>query len=913
MDHGYTLHHRPRDDGRRGGGVGVLVNSKLKLSTRQVSVNENVSSFESMELVLTISSVTIRLVTIYRMPRSKGNGDQVTFCDELSNYMEKLSCASGIIVMAGDFNVDWLNKDGLERKQLYCIFETYGFVQNIDVATSKHLHLLDYIITRKDCDYTSNFEVSDFISDHRALHLSLRCLRSHPARKRIQVRALRRIRGDVLDADLASFIVDRECDDVNVVVTQYDDFLSKLLDKHAPLKEIDVVERQLNDWMTDDILLLKKNRRKKELIWRKHPITINFDIYIASCEAVKNAIDSSKAELLQRKIIDCNGNQKKMFKIIDSLLGRKKQQVLPEYSCALSLASMINTFFLDKISLIRADFPLLEPTLKHYSFDSIDSILPHCTTIFDHFVPLTSVELLKIISVMNKTTCVSDPFPTKLLISHVSSIIGVILHIVNLSLTSGVFPLSCKSSVIVPLIKKPGLDAEILKNYRPVANLTFLSKVIEKVIALQIYEHLSNNDIVDSFQSAYKAGHSCETALLRVYNDITTTIGKGNGKMLVLLDLSAAFDTIDHVILFDILVNYVGLRGKALDLIKSYFLDRTQRVQIDGVLCEFAKIVCGVPQGSVLRPLKFCLYMLPLSAILRFHKIGYHVYAHDDTQIYVSFKCDDPLQALGKINVCISDIRRWMILNKLKINDAKTEFIIFRSPQMRHDLNGLSVNVGDSQIVPSVKVRNLGVIFDQSLTFDDHISAICQSVHFHIRSIGKVRKLLSFDACAILIHALISSRLDYCNSILYNLPDTKIGRLQRVQNQAARILTRSPRREHITPVLKQLHWLKVRERIRYKILILTHKAFYANAPPYLCSLVVKRESVVSTRSSQDGYLLCKPPLSRDCSNTFLERSFLYAAPHEWNSLEKGVRISEFNAFKKAIKTVLFIQCYPGLN
>ena len=172
-----------------------------------------------------------------------------------------------------------------------------------------------------------------------------------------------------------------------------------------------------------------------------------------------------------------------------------------------------------------------------------------------------------------------------------------------------------------------------------------------------------------------------------------------------------------------------------------------------------------------------------------------------------------------------------MILNKLKINDAKTEFIIFKSPQIKHDLNNLSVNVDDSQIVPSVKVQNLK-IFDQSVTFDDHISAICQSVHFHIRNIGKVRKLLSFDACATLIHALISSRLDYCNSILYSLPNTKIGRLQRVQNQAARSLTRSPRREHITPVLKQLQWLKVKERIRYKVLILTHKAFYANAPPY---------------------------------------------------------------------------------
>ena len=202
----------------------------------------------------------------------------------------------------------------------YLLFlKLLGFLKNMEVATSKHLHLLNYIITRKDCDYTSNFRVSDFISDHRALHLSLRCMRPHPARKRIQVRALRRIRGDVLDADLAGFIVDEECDDVNVVVTQYDDFLSELLDKHAPLKEIDVVK-----------------------FYQNIPVHVVPTITFLD-------------------------------------------------------ASVINTFFLDKISMIRADFPLLEPTLKPYTFDSIDSILPHCTASFDHFVPLTSVELLKII------------------------------------------------------------------------------------------------------------------------------------------------------------------------------------------------------------------------------------------------------------------------------------------------------------------------------------------------------------------------------------------------------------------------------------------------------------------------------------------------------------------------------------
>ena len=189
---------------------------------------------------------------------------------------------------------------------------------------------------------------------------------------------------------------------------------------------------------------------------------------------------------------------------------------------------------------------------------------------------------------------------------------------------------------------------------------------------------------------------------MRVFNIIASTIGKENGNLFVLLDLSAAFDTIGHVILFDILKKYIGFDGNALKLIMSYFSNRTQRVQIDGILLEFASSVCGGPQGSGFGPWKFCLYMLPLSAILRFHKIGYHVYA-DDTQIYVSFKCDDPSQALGKINACISDIRRWMILNKLKINDAKTGFIVFRSPMLKHDLSDLSVNVGGNVIKSSKK------------------------------------------------------------------------------------------------------------------------------------------------------------------------------------------------------------------
>ena len=228
------------------------------------------------------------------------------------------------------------------------ILETFDFVQLIDKPTHNSGHLLDYIITRKGSSGVSNLYVSDFISDHRALHVSLTCSRAHPERKQIEVRSLKRIQCVVLEADLIGVNIDRECTDVNLVVRQYDASLSSLLDKHAPSKRVYVIERPMNYWMTDAILVLKTLCRKYESLWRKTRLTVHFDMYSESCMDVNTAISNRKSEILQKKISDCNGDQKKKFNIVDTLLGRNKQTTLPKYDSPLSI------FFIDKIDNIRA-------------------------------------------------------------------------------------------------------------------------------------------------------------------------------------------------------------------------------------------------------------------------------------------------------------------------------------------------------------------------------------------------------------------------------------------------------------------------------------------------------------------------------------------------------------------------------
>jgi hypothetical protein len=287
----------------------------------------------------------------------------------------------------------------------------------------------------------------------------------------------------------------------------------------------------------------------------------------------------------------------------------------------------------------------------------------------------------------------------------------------------------------------------------------------------------------------------------------------------------------------------------------------------------------------------------------------FHFYA-DDEQLYVSFKVssqEDVDSAVARIEACVADIRAWMAANRLKFNDGKTELLtIIPAHQSNTDLNIPDLCIGDCVITPSKTVKNLGSKFDSTLQMDAQVTAVCQSARFHLRNIGRIRRYLSEGAPTRLVHAFITSRLDCNNSLLCGLPKVQLTRLQRVQNSAARLISRTPKRQHISPVLERLHWLPVSERIDYKVLTLTYKSLKGLAPGYLAELLQERRPTRNTRSSSQ--LLLTEPRSRTV--TYGDRAFSRAAPRLWNNLPQSLReATSLNSFKTMLKTFLFKRAY----
>ena len=324
-----------------------------------------------------------------------------------------------------------------------------------------------------------------------------------------------------------------------------------------------------------------------------------------------------------------------------------------------------------------------------------------------------------------------------------------------------------------------------MRNYRPISNLPFLGKIIERVVSNQLTKYITDNSLLASRQSAYRKDHSVETALLRVQDDLLPALDSGDEAVLILLDLTSAFDTVDNGVLLSRLTTQFGITGTAVKWFESHLSERYQKVTIDGSRSHPTLLRWGVPQGSVVGPVLFTCYTTPLQDIIHSHDFSSMIYA-DDTQLFITVKSGQALQMSAKLEDCLKAIRCWMTENFLLLNDNKMEVLhLFSNRRKVTELSSIPINNGF--VNPSKSVVNLGVTFDQNLSMRPHINQICRKASFALRKIGKIRKFLSKSSTEILVHAFVSSLLDSCNSLLHGIPNKDMAKLQRIQNSAERL------------------------------------------------------------------------------------------------------------------------------
>ena len=460
---------------------------------------------------------------------------------------------------------------------------------------------------------------------------------------------------------------------------------------------------------------------------------------------------------------------------------------------------------------------------------------------------------------MPSKSCELDVIPTKLLKEPkvLDVLLPSICDIMNTSLSKGTFVDSCKLAIVRPLLKNQGLDL-VDSNYRQVSNLSFSSKVLEKLALQQFNTHCNNFHLMPDYQLAYRKGFICETVSLKLMNDLLWAKERQEVTVLMAIDLSADFDTVDHSVLLEVLKDNFGIHDNVHRWLETYLAPRQFKVNVGKEYSLPKDLRFSVPQGSCAGPVLY-------SALKK------------------SFKPtgDNELHAINILESTAKDISVWMDANRLRMNASKTEFIAFGSKAQLNRCNIDSIKVSGATIHNTETVKYLGAYLDKELNLKHHITVKCQAAMTGLIRLKLMRHFLCRKAAETIALGIVMSHLDYANSIFIGLPKCELHCLQRIQAIAARIVLQKESETSATACLKKLHWLPVHLRIKHKVLTLIYKSLNNEAPLYLRNLLRIKGASINLRLNSHGITLEIPKVKR---KTFATRSFSVQGAMWWNEL-----------------------------
>ena len=881
--HGYSVLQNTFLDGRRGGGAAVIFKNGLEVN--QCNLNINITSFEFTTIWIKTDSMKIILTSsIYR------TGPLISvFSQELDLFLAEISSKSDDLIIAGDLNIHFeLDDKGIE-KHIIDIFRSYGFKKLVCEPTHKgggHLDQVFCFSLNKQMTYSIYIDpLLSLGSDHYPVFCEFNVNLSGKYFKEIQTRQLKSIDqgsfSNTLNNILYSFTPS-----LNGFGSSIDSIslsLNKLLDDHAPVKKkiISVVDKA--PWFDKEYRYLRKLRRKAEK--KKHLSPDALCHYQDICKQATSLAILKKKAYFTNVIDRSQNNTRTLYTLVNKALDQKQAKTLPEGTDLGELAEKFNSFFVEKIEKLRKNGNMnCKPRLSQ------TGITPLC-----EFQPTTIDELKEIISKSGIKCSPADMLPQPLIKDNMNSLLPVYVQLVNQSLATGSME-GVKLADIAPSLKDDSLDPNDLANYRPISNLTFLGKLIERVVLKRLEEHMVRNSLNCPEQAAYKAHHSTETILLKITDDILIAADEQTSTVVMLLDLSAAFDTVDHNLLLKILKSEIGIHGTALAWFASFLRGRAQRIRLGLITSDSIIIKFGVPQGSVLGPVLFNIYIRSIYKVVKMY--GFNIFGYaDDHQVMKAFTAAKQTEVLTIHMIdCFSAIKKWMQQYYLTLNDSKTQIIVFGPSKVLQQLiiNGVCLSVGTNiRFIPVVK--NLGVQLDNRLTFEKQICTLKKKAFHTMRNIRKIRYLLSEDQLKIIVNSMVLSCIDYCNSLYFGIAERLLKQLQLIQNAAAKAITGKYKYDHVSNDLHNLHWLEVKKRIIFKIGLLAYKAVNGYAPEHIQDMF---------RYSHHGHTL-KLIVPRVLSK-YGQRSFQYIGPKVFNNLPTQISAAEnCDQFKKLLKTYLF--------
>ena len=884
---GFNISHVYRTD-RKGGGVAILFKCNYQPKFQK---SFQYSSFECIIQTLKINNNTINLtlITIYRHFSESFN----LFLEEFHMFLEYVKLRFKYFVIAGDFNVHMNRPTDPPTSKFIDILNTFSLEQYIKSSTHEAGNILDLVITDPNCLIIKDVNVDNsniLRSDHFLVYFNFFCDIESCTREEINYRNFKDINMPLFHSDIAyntqKYLTEADETDFESCINLYNNLNCATVDKHAPIicKLANTANRP--PWMDQEFVLARRERRALYNKWRKDKTPLKRQNYEKSRSNVNLLCHDKKRSFYQDSINSAGNSQKELFKITNALLDSSKKSVLPYSEDYNMLATKFNNYFVEKIETIRKN--LDSPVVQ------LLEVVNNDITTLCSFNIVTIQDILKQINSSKLKTSQCDPIPSFLLKPSLNFLLPSIQHLINTSLQNGSMA-GLKESIVTPILKKSGLDQEVLSNYRPVCGGMFVDKVIQRSVLGQLNEHMDLNDLHIPYQSGYKKFHGCETVLLKIVDDILLCLDANKCTILLILDLSAAFDTVDHDELLKILKNEIGLRGTVLEWFKSFLSGRTQVTSVKGCKSTFANMKYGVPQGSVVGPVLFNIYIRNFINVLKSAGFVVHGYA-DDHQVTSSFRIEFQYHALcHALPKCLGIISQWMSSHFLKLNASKSNLLIFSPRNLSDKLYVDKVYIGNNIFLPvSQNAMTLGVNIDSQLTFTPQINMLISQSYREISNIGKIRKYLCIDNIKCLVNALIVSKIDNCNSLLYGIPDYEINRLQMLQNSCARLIYNRKKYDHVSDLFKELHWLPIKQRIIFKTLLFVYKIFINMAPVYLkeCIHIID----IGNRS------LYVPRVN----NSYGDRAFTNIAPKLWNALPGNLkRIETITCFKSHLKHHLF--------